>query len=784
MKIALRSLLKSPGFAIVCVVVLAIAIGAATAIFSLVDELLLQPLQYREPSRVVLIWQTQKGERRRSTAYDFQELQSEARSFASLAAFGSARLDLTGSGDPESLSGARVTSEYLDALGVRPLYGRAIAKEDDDVVILGNDVWRRRFGADANIVGKTVRLDDRPRTVIGVLGPGAYPMTSSTSGRDVFSPSSQDFLIPARFNPKYARRAGVLCIVGRLKPGVSIAAASAESSRIWEHAPEIVPASEELTRDIRTPLLILFAGVALVLLVAIANVVALFIVRTIGRRRAFAVMLASGASQTRVALRVIAEALWIALAAGAAGVFLSMLFVKGIIRFVPREVPRLAEVSVDARVLLFAACASIVAAFFCGLVPGLHAARRTSTAALHHESRATGGAVSRNARRLLAVVQIALAVILVVATALLTRAYARAFSADRGFNASHVAMANLTLPSARYTEAHRVISFADRLLEELRRVPGVRDAAVSYQRPLHGDWINAFEIVGRSGDEEPSGRFCPVTPTFFRTPGIELLRGREFSANERAPSVIINETLARRYFAGIDPLGRHLRISPPSSIWGDAMPKEFAIVGVVEDIKLLAKDSDSDAMFFIPWSQGPLTELSVSVRTADRAALARAFPTIVHALDPSLPAGAVTTLDEQIARRLGQPRFTAVLITFFGAIALLLAMTGVYGLLAENVLQQTRALGIRMAFGAESRDLFGLVVREGLALLAAGALAGAAASWSAARALRHFIEGVDVADFAAYAQVLLLLFLATLIASLLPALRAARTDPAAALRHE
>ncbi len=752
MKIALRTLVKSPGFTAVCVLVLAIAIGAATAIFSLVDELLLQPLQYRDPSRVVLLWQTQKGERRRSTAYDFQQLQSEARSFAKLAAFGSSRLDLTGSGDPQSLYGARVTSDYFDALGVRPLHGRAIAKDDVDVVILGYNVWRRRFGGDAKIVGKTIRLDDKPRTVIGVLGPGAYPMTSNTNGREVFSPSAQDFLIPARFNPKYARMAGVLCIAGRLKPGVSPAAAAAESSAILGRTAEVVLASEELTRDIRTPLLILFASVALVLLVAVANVVALFIVRTIGRRRTFAVMLASGATQTRVALRVVAEAVWIGAAAGAMGVLLSNFFIKAIIRFVPSEVPRLADVSIDVRVLLFAACASIAAAILCGLLPGLYAARRSATSVLHNESRASGGAASRNARRLLAVVQIALAVVLVVATALLTRAYRRAFAADRGFNAAHVAMANLTLPSARYREAHLVIAFADRMLEEVRRLPGVRDAAVSYQRPLHGDWINSFEIVGRSGEEEPSGRFCPTTPAFFRTLGIELLRGREFSANERAASVIINETLARRHFANLEPLGQRLRISPPSSIWGTSMPSEFEIVGVVEDIKLLAKDTDGDAMFFIPWAQGPLTDLSVSVRTTDLASLERAFPTIVHALDPSLPAGAVTTLDEQIASRLGQPRFTAVLISFFGAIALLLAMTGVYGLLTENVLQQTRALGIRMAFGARGRDLFRLIVREGLALLAAGAIAGAAASWTAARALRHFIEGVDVADFGAYAK--------------------------------
>ncbi|HJQ41186.1 MAG TPA: ADOP family duplicated permease [Thermoanaerobaculia bacterium] len=784
MRIALRTLLKSPAFAVLSVLVLAIAIGAATAMFSLVDDLLLQPLQYRDPSRVVLLWQTRDGERRRSTAYDFQQLQSEARSFANVAAFGSVRLDLTGSGEPVSLYGARVTSEYLDALGVRPLHGRAIAKDDVDVVILGHNLWRRRFGANPNVVGKTVRLDEKPRTVIGVLAPGPYPMTASTSGRDVFSPSAQDFLIPARFNPKYARMAGVLCVVARLKPGVSPAAAAAESSAIVGHPAEIVLASEELTRDIRTPLAILFASVALVLLVAIANVVALFIVRTIGRRRTFAVMLASGATQTRVALRVVAEAIWIAAAAGAAGVVLSVLFVQAVLRFVPREVPRLADVSLDARVLLFAACASVAAAILCGLLPGLHAARRTSTSALHNESRASGGAASRNARRLLAVLQIALAVVLVVATALLTRAYRRAFAADRGFNAAQVAMANLTLPSARYSEAHRVISFADRALEELRRVPGVRDAAVSYERPLHGDWINSFEIVGRSGGEEPSGRFCPITPDFFRTLGIELLRGRVFTANERAAAVIINETLARRYFTNIEPLGQRLRVSPPSSVWGDSMPKEFQIVGVVEDIRLLAKDSDRDAMFFIPWTQGPLTDISVTVRTTDLASLQRAFPTIVHALDRNLPAGAFTTLDEQIASRLGQPRFTAVLISFFGAIALLLAMTGVFGLLTENVLQQTRALGIRMAFGARGRDLFRLIVREGLALLAAGAVAGAVASWSAARALRHFIEGVDVADFGAYAQVSVLLLLATLVASVIPALRAARTDPSIALRHE
>jgi ABC-type antimicrobial peptide transport system permease subunit len=248
--------------------------------------------------------------------------------------------------------------------------------------------------------------------------------------------------------------------------------------------------------------------------------------------------------------------------------------------------------------------------------------------------------------------------------------------------------------------------------------------------------------------------------------------------------VIVNETLARRYFANIEPLGQHLRLSPPSSIWGEAMPKEFEIVGVIEDIKLLAKDTDGDAMFFIPWAQGPLTDLSVTVRTTDLASFTRAFPAIVHALDPSLPAGTVTTLEDQIASRLGQPRFTAVLISFFGAIALLLAMTGVYGLLTENVLQQTRALGIRMAFGAQGRDLFQLIVREGLTLLAAGAIAGAAASWSAARGLRHFIEGVDVADFGAYAQVSVLLLVATLVASVLPALRAARTDPSIALRHE
>jgi predicted permease len=462
-------------------------------------------------------------------------------------------------------------------------------------------------------------------------------------------------------------------------------------------------------------------------------------------------------------------------------------FIKGIVRFVPQEIPRLANASIDARTLLFAAAASMLAALVCGLLPGLHAARRTSTAALHSESRSSGGAASRNGRRALAVVQIALAVVLVVATALLTRAYRRAFNADRGFEAAHVAMADLSLPSVHYREARRVTALTDQLLAELRRLPGVRDAAISYQRPLHGMWINSFEIVGRTDSDTPSGRFCPVTPDFFRTLGIELLRGRNFTSDDRAGRpgvVIINETLARQYFGSADPLGRKMRISPPSSIWGASMPEEFEIVGVVEDVKLLAKDIDRDAMFFIPWAQGPLTDLSVSVRTNDLAAVTRAFPSIVHRLDANLPAGAVTTLDQQIAARLGQPRFTAVLITFFGAIALLLAMTGVYGLLAENVLQQTRALGIRMAFGARAADVFRLIVREGLTLLAAGAVAGALAAWSATRILRHVVEGVDAGDAGAYVQVAIVLLAATLLATILPALRAARIDPAIALRDE
>ncbi len=797
-RIALRSLRRSPGFSIITILVLAVAIGAATAVFSIVDDLLLQPPAYRDPSRVVLLWKVENGERRRFTAYDFLQLRAEARSFASLAAFGSTRLDLTGSGEPESLTGARITGEYFEVLGVRPLHGRSITNTDvagdSNVVVLGHDVWLRRFAGSAAIVGKTIRLNDLPYTVIGVLAPGVYPTWANTSGRDVFAPSSQDFLVPARFDPKYTKRAGVLCVLGRLKGDASPAAASTEVGAILAaiHPDEnpkatVMPVVEELTGDIRAPLLLLFGTVAIVMVIATANVIALFVVRVLGRRRSFAVMLATGASRWRVALRVLAESLVIGIAAGILGLLISTFFVKGIVMFVPREVPRLGSVAIDARVLAFAFGVSILTALACGLFPGMHAARHTSTAALRSESRSSGGTASRSARRVLAVVQIALALVLAIASGLLARSYRRAVAADRGFDAAHVVMADLSLPSSRYREAHQVTAFTGTLLEELARLPGVRDASVSYESPLHGMWMNSFEIVGQTGNSAPTGRFCPVTPGFFRTLGVELVKGRDFGPSDRPGgkgTVIINETLARRYFPGVEPLHQRLVISPPSAIWGESMPEEFEVVGVVEDVTLLAKDVAGDAMFFTPWAQGPLTDLTVSVRTTNEALVVRSLPTIVHRLDRNLPVGTISTLDQQIAESLGATRFVAVLVSAFGAIALLLAMTGIYGLLAENVLQQTRALGIRMAFGARASDVFRLIVGEGMALFAAGALIGGLASWALARVLRHAIEGIDISDSVAYVQVFIVLLAATVVASVIPALRAIRIHITDALRHD
>ena len=806
LRYAARTLLKSPGFTLIAVLTLALGIGANTAIFSVVDAALLRPYPFPEPGRLVQVNSLARGQVAAVSPADFLDWQKMARSFTAIAAIDRASMALSGEGPAEEVQGETVTGDFFAILGVVPALGRTFTAEEEarpeqsHAVILGDALWRIRFGADPRIVGRTVRLDGAPWLVVGVMPRGfAYPADAR-------------MWMPLTWAPELRTMRGghYLTVLGRLRPGATVDGASTEmaslAARIEADNPGVnihwsagVQSLRDATvGDVRPALLLLLGAVGFVLLIACVNVANLLLSRGTGRAREHAVRAALGASTARLAGGVLAESLWLGLGGSVLGLAIAAWGTEAVVALAPEGVPGIAGARVDVSVLLFAVGLGVLTSVLFGLLPAWRATNVWSLVErLRDGGAAVGGRHGRRSRQGLVVAEVALAVVLVVGAGLLLRSFVRLRAVDPGFDPRGVLTFDVSLPDA--TTPAQAEAFFGSLVGRLRALPGVQSAGGIFGLPLRdfGYGITVSELDGRelSPQEQESGvvpQIRVVTPEFFRTLGIQLVRGRVFTDADRAgtlPVVVVSETAARRIWGTRDPLGRHFTLGTRLGLGKDHPRAGGTVIGVVRDVKDESLAEAGRPWVYVVHDQFPVPYLSLALRTAgDPAALVGPSRAALAALDPDIPMARVRTMGEWISVSMTARRFFAWLIGIFAAVALGLAAVGVYGVLSQAVGERTREIGLRVALGAAPREVTALVVRQGIAPAALGIGVGLALALGLTRALRAYLApmlySITPSDLPTYGLVAGLIFAVALLAAWVPARRAARVDPLVALRAE
>jgi putative ABC transport system permease protein len=811
LRYGVRMLTKNPGVSLIAVLTLALGIGANTAIFSVVSAVLLNPLPYQDPDRLVSIWENvpQHG-RWRAAPANFLDWKKQNTVFEDVAAFGGATATLTGDGDPEQLSGTAVTPGYFEVVGVHPALGRTFQPEEyelgkDRVVILSHGLWQRRYGGDKNILNRTVTLDGNSSVVVGVMPPGLYPTSPTTAGRINFD-ERQDFWRPMSYfvNLAALRRAHILGVLARLKPDITIEQAHAEMTTIGARlAQEHVENKDEgiivnrfmneVVGDVRPALITLLVAVGLVLLIACANIAGLLLAQHAARTKEIAIRAALGAGRARLVRQFFIEGLLLSVLGTLAGLGLAQLGLKVLLNFVPQQViPRLAQVGLDWRVLAFTLLLSLVTCLLFGLIPAWHASKPDLQTALEQSGRTSGPAAARlRFRQLLVVFQVSVAVMLVIGAGLLVKSFWLLQRVDPGFRAERVLSAELTLPSSKYAQPADINNFFKQLLERVSAMPGVESATIAYDHPLQSNWLDAFQIEGRVvpvDGQPPSANFIPVSPGYFETVKAEIVRGRTFTPQDDADhpgAVIVNEAFVRHYFPNEEPLGRRILPSPPARIWRNQRLTSFEIVGVVHDVKFDGLAASSEPAYYLPAAQAPLNDMTLLVRTtSDPRAVVSSLRQAVWSIDPNQPISKVNTLQQIVSASIAQPRLNMLLMLVFGGLALLLSAVGIYGLLSYAVTQRTQELGIRMALGANVTDVLKLVLKQGMLLALIGEAIGLAGAFALTRLMRGLLFGVTPTDTSIFAGVVVVLTFTALLACYLPARRATKVDPLVALRYE
>jgi predicted permease len=807
-RFAIRQLRKNPGFALTTILTLALGIGATTAMFSLINGVLLRPLPFPEPDRLMMIAPLDESAVKTgipsSISYpDFFDWRARNRSFDAMASYRHDRRTLTGSGMPQNLESQTVSSEFFRVLGVNPMLGRGFVMEDEKagthVAVLSDALWQSTFGGDKSIVGRNITLDNTSYTVIGIAPPGfLFPMFGA-------APSVWTSLADDRNDAKEPltsqRGAEMLLLVARLKPGVSIAQATADVSLIARNLSEqypdtnkrmpsatVVPELENLVGDTRSALRVLFAAVMFLLLIACANVAGLMLTRASRRRSEIAVRSAMGASRVQIIRQVLVESVLLAICGGALGVIFSVLLLNTILRFVPQQLPRLHQVAVDGWVLAFAAGVSIVTGVLFGALPAWRMSRLDPSTALREGTRTmTTGRGQHRTHNILVVAETAIGLVLLVGAGLLIRSFIRVLNVDPGFDPHHVLTVSLELPDNQYPQLKRV-QFQEELLSRLAALPGVESASSGYPIPLSQHNIGiGFSIEGRptAKGDEPAAPVTIVTPGFFRTMRIPVIAGRDFLATDDSKAqavVIVDQAFANQYFPGENPVGK--RIKPGL---GDGITEEPVreIIGVVGSVKRKGITTETEAQFYLPLKQAIILTPALVVRTSgDPLAMLGPIRDQVGQMDSNVPLYRVSTLEDYVALSAAQPRFQTVLIAFFAAMALLLSAIGLYAVLAYMVAQRTLEIGLRLALGAQRESVVGLILRRGLLLAAMGLAIGIVASMVLTRFLAEMLYGVKPLDPLTFVAVSAVLMMVSLIASSAPAYRAARLDPMKTLREQ
>ena len=801
LRYAARRLLRSPGFTVLAVLTVGLGVGATTVMFSAVNGVLLKPLSYPEPDRLVMIrgaTRAQPGRPGVISYPDYRDWRQESRSFETMAALRPADVTVAGPGGPERIQGARVTASFFQTLRVAPAVGHLFPADVDrpggePVVVLGHGLWRR-LGADPALVGRSITLSGQPHTVIGIL-PQSFRPPREVEPAEVFAPLALDGeALEQRGNRS-------LVVIGRLRSGVSVDQARAELAAVAlrlekEHVDSntgVGAMMESLHADtvgeLRQPILVLLGAVAFVLLIACTNMANLVLPRALARQREVAIRAALGARRSRLVRQLLTESILLGVMGGVTGLALAHWGLGALVSLAPASTPRLFDIALDGRVLGFSLALSLATGVAFGLAPALSASRTDVQTALHESGRSPRLA-RHPVARLLVVAEIALSLVLMAGAGLLLESFRRVLSVDPGFDPHDVLTLAVSLPGTRYPRPDQRAGFYAELLERVRTLPGVISAAAITPLPLGADGgiATRFTVEGQPASapgQKPRAEYRAVTSGYFETMRIPLKKGRTFDAGDRreAPAVaVVNETLAAQVMPGLDPLGQRIRIGIGTD---ESDPRTFEVVGVVGDVRPSGRHVPAPPEIYVPHPQQSWSWMSLVVRTSgDAGALAGALRREVAALDSEQSVYSVRPLLELLSDSLAARRFIMALLGAFALIGLALATVGVYGVLAESVERRRGEIGLRLAVGADPGDMLRMVLGQAARLATAGVSLGLVAAFALTRVMQGLLFGVGATDPATFAAVAGVLAMAALLASYLPARRAARLDPAALLREE
>jgi putative ABC transport system permease protein len=792
-----RMLLKKPGFTLIAVITLALGIGANAAIFSVVNAVLLRPLPFKEPDKLMLIRETKLPQFPEFSVSpgNFLDWRKQNTVFERLVAFSGVSFNLVGADDPEQIRGMKVTDGFFAMLGAQPQVGRDFLPEEDqpgrdNVVILSHGLWQRRFGGDPKILNQTLTLSGQSYIVIGVM-----PATFRFGGSDL------ELWTPMAFTPQQAQNHGGhwLGAIGRLKPGATEDQARAEmiaiAGRLAAQYPDantgwsvkLMPLLEYTVRSLKPALIVLLCAVAFVLLIACANVANLLLARAAGRQKEIAIRTAIGAGRARIVRQLLTESALLALLGGAAGLLLAKWGMDLLLKLAPQGLPRISNVSLDGRALAFTAVVTLLTGVIFGIVPALQSSRPNLNETMNDTGRgSTEGKRRQLVRGALVVLEVASALVLLVGAGLLIKSFWRLQQVDPGFNPNNALTMSVSLPRAKYPEDAQRVAFFRQLLEKVGALPGVQAAGATNPLPMAGDTVYAFVVQGRAPLPPGAGQstnFYAVSADYFKAMGIRLLRGRlltERDAKDSPHVAVINETMAKKIFPDEDPIGKRITFDG-----GDNNSDWHEIVGIVGDVKQYGLDQATPLQTYESYTQQTSPSMTLIARTAgDPASLTAAIRNAVLQIDKEQPVANVRTLDQILSTSVAQQRFSTLLLGTFAAVAMLLAAVGIYGVLSYAVTQRTQEIGIRVALGAARSDVLRLVVGAGMRLTLIGVAAGLAAAFALTRLMSTMLFGVSAGDPMTFGLIALLLVTVALLACWIPARRATKVDPMVALRIE
>jgi putative ABC transport system permease protein len=795
-----RMLLKRPGFTLIAVITLALGIGANAAIFSVVNAVLLRPLPFKDPERLVWVWATAPKIGPNHSPVEFLAYQAQQTSFTEMAAYRNMLFTVTGAGEPEFVQGAIVSPNYFSLLGVQASRGRAFQPEDvrpgaPRVAVFSHDLWQKRYGGDPNLIGRSLTINGESATLIGVMPPNFQlnlNMELWLSPRQIVP----DFQMNYRGDTLALREIHYLKALGRLKPGATIEQAQAElnvvAARMEQqfpdqagHGAQVVSLRELAVGDVRGILLLLFGAVGLVLLIACANVTNLLLTRTAARYREIAIRAAVGASRFSLIRQLLMESVLLSLAGGLAGWLLALWGVDLLLSLSPGGALRLSETRLDTTVFLFTLAVSVAAGLIFGLAPALVASKTDLVSALKESAHSVSTGLGRNRlRQALVVAEVALAIVVLIGAGLLVGSFARLMAVKPGFDPNNLMTMMVTLTSERYGTMAANTRFIKELTASLEALPGVQDVAISDDFPIQGTDTHDYpEIEGRGAAPEDKilTGLHVINPRYFEAMGVRLVKGRVFTEHDDAngpPVVIINEAMANRVWPNEEALGKRIRFGGPTMEWGK-------IVGVVENVKHDGLQlADSPHSYEPHLQQGwPFLAIAVRART-NQAALLASMRQAVRKIDPNMPIADPRPMEERMGEVLATRRLALALFSLFAVVALLLAAIGLYGVMSYGVTQRAHELGLRMALGATSSDMLKLIIGQGMKLAALGVALGVGCALAVSRLMANLLFGVSATDPLTFAVIALLLGLVALLACYIPARRATKVDPMIALRHE